>query len=424
MLLVSSLWGGARRRRRFFRRVLREFNRALLLIQDRPALEAAFSARVRELVPVRSLAFFHLRPETDHFRLGYTFGVEDVTLSTLSDLRIERRGRLARWLLVNEPHLFLPLAPEVLEHVEPEARELLERLEAQICMPLMTPGKLNGIVLLALESTARRPGKEEREVLELLAQQGALGLENALLYERQRARLQRLHRAERLAAVGQLAAGAAHEIRNPLTAIRSTMQYLAGDLPEAGQRELVDELLGEVDRINETVNQLLQLTREESFEPVSLEPVRTVDQTVSLIEAQAERQQVSIRRQYEERLPPVQGDSDQLRQLLLNLLLNALQAMPDGGELTLRIESLNGTPAGADGWLQIVLADTGTGIPAEEQEKIFDPFYTTKADGTGLGLAISHRIVERHAGELQFESEAGRGTTVYLRLPVTPWPES
>lgn len=371
---------------------------------------------------MRSSVLFHQRHDSDRFHPGHTFGVGEVDLS---EAAIQRGGRLARWLLVNETHLLLTLSPEVLEHLEPEARALLQSLETHMCIPLLTQGQLVGILLLTLENPTHVPGPEEREVLELLAQHGALALENALLYELERSRLQRLHRTERLAAVGQLAAGAAHEIRNPLTAIRSTIQYLARGLPDDDQRQMVDELLAEVDRINETVNDLLQLTREERFEPTALEPVRVVDQTVALIEAQAERQEVSIRRFYPEQVPTIRADPDQIRQLLLNLMLNALQAMPGGGELSLRVEVLNGRYGPSEEWVQIVLADTGTGIPPEELEKIFDPFYTTKNEGTGLGLAISHRIVERHEGELEIESEPGRGTTVYLRLPVSdPWPES
>ena len=421
MLLVSSLWGRARRKRRVHQRILREFNRALLLIRDLPALEAAFSARVQELLPVRSSVLFRRLPDADRFRPGHAFGLEEVDVS---ETAIERGGRLARWLLVNETHLLLPLSPEVLEHLEPEARTLLERLETHMCIPLLTQGQLVGILLLTLEDPDHLPGAEEREVLELLAHQGALGLENVLLYEQERSRLKRLHRTERLAAVGQLAAGAAHEIRNPLTAIRSTMQYLARGMEDDDRRDMVDELLTEVDRINETVGDLLELAREERFEPTTVEPVRLVDQTVALIEAQAEGQGVSIRRHYPEQVPTLRGDPDQLRQLLLNLLLNALQAMPEGGELTLRVETLDGRYPAIDEWIQIVLADTGTGIPPEELEKIFDPFYTTKSEGTGLGLAISHRIVERHDGELTLESEPRQGTTVYLRFPVShPWPE-
>lgn len=421
MLLISVLWSRRRRRRRIHRRILREFNRALLLIQDRTALESTLSARVRELLPVRSLVLFHLRPESDRLLPGYSLGVDRKALPTNG---IDLRGRLARWLLVNETHLLLRVSPAVLDHVDPEERDLLTRLEIDVCVPLITQGSLVGLLLLALEEPGRVPGKEEQEILELLAQQGALALENAHLYEQQRLRLQRLHRAERLAAVGQLAAGAAHEIRNPLTAIRSTMQYLGQSLPEEGQQEMVDELLSEVDRINKTLNDLLQLTREESFEPVLLDAVEALSQAVSLIEAQADSQGVEVETVLPDHELRIRGDPDRLRQLLLNLLLNALQAMPSGGRLTVRIGTRDRPEGPSDNWVQIGITDTGSGIEPDAIERVFDPFYTTKSDGTGLGLAISYRIAERHQGELQIDSEPGRGTTVFIRLPGVPWPES
>lgn len=421
MLLISVLWSGRRRRRQIHRRILREFNRALLLIQDRTALESTLCARVRELLPVRSLVLFHLRPESDRLLPGYSLGVDREALPANG---IDLRGRLARWLLVNETHLLLRVSPAVLEHVGSEERELLGRLEIDVCVPLITQGSLVGLLLLDLEDAARLPGAEEQEILELLAQQGALALENAHLYEQQRLRLQRLHRAERLAAVGQLAAGAAHEIRNPLTAIRSTMQYLSQSLQEEHQQEMVDELLSEVDRINKTLNDLLQLTREESFEPVLLDAVEALSHAVTLVEAQADSQQVTMETALPEHELKIRGDPDRLRQLLLNVLLNALQAMPGGGRLAVHIETRDRPEDPSHPWVQIAIADTGDGIEPEVIERVFDPFYTTKSDGTGLGLAISYRIVERHQGELQIDSEPGRGTTVFIRLPGVPWRES
>lgn len=420
MLLISAFWGGSRRRRRFHRRILREFNRALLLIQDRSAVEATLSARIRELLPVSSLLVLHLVPELNRFVAGYSLGSVDPP----DTVEIDRHGRLTRWILVNESHSLLRLTPEVVEHLEPPVRELLGLLGTHACVPLITQGQPIGLVLLTLEDAEHTLYGEDREVLEVLAQQGALALENARLYEEQELRLKRLHRTERLAAVGQLAAGAAHEIRNPLTAIRSTMQYLERGEEEEGRKEMIGELLEEVDRINDTVSQLLQLTREEKFDPESLDPVELLEATVHLIESQADKQGVVVHERFPKPAPRIQGDSDSLRKVFLNLALNALQAMPDGGDLTLSLEASNGQASGGHSWAEIGISDTGHGIDPEALEKIFDPFYTTKPDGTGLGLAISHRIVERHEGELSVESDPREGTTFLIRLPSEPWPES
>jgi len=187
---------------------------------------------------------------------------------------------------------------------------------------------------------------------------------------------------------------------------------------------MITELLEEVDRINDTVGQLLQLTREESFDAKALDPAELLETTLLLVETQAERQGVELRTSFPGPPPLVQGDPDALRKVFLNLLLNALQAMPDGGELALTVGVPTLRAADSAQWVEVAIADTGHGIEPEELEKIFDPFYTTKSDGTGLGLAISHRIVERHDGELEVDSEPGRGTTFVIRLPSAPWPES
>lgn len=386
-------------------------------------MESTFSARLRELLPLRSLVLFRLSAEGGgRLEPGYSFGSDR---ESLDGRLLDPRGRFARWLLVNQPRAFLQISRDILEHVDDEERELVETLGAQFCVPLVLQGQLVGVLLLRLEDPRRLPKADEEEVLELLAQQGALALENTKLYELQKVRLKRLHRAERLAAMGQLAAGAAHEIRNPLTVIRSTMQYVQGSLDESAPEGLVRELVEEVDRIDEILQGLLQLAREGTFQPVTVDPLQVADQTLSLVETQAERQGVRVRREFASHTRKIQADPSQLRQLFLNLLLNALQAMPDGGELTFQvIPAERSFDRVGDEWVLISISDTGPGIPPEAIEKIFDPFYTTKQGGTGLGLSISHRIVERHQGELRVESRPGQGTNLITRLPVHPWQES
>lgn len=423
------LWGGLRRRRqrRIHRRILKEFERSVLLTQDRSTLASTFGARVRELLPTRVMALLQLDPEHGRFTPMHTFGLETGGLEAgdLAGVRLDPRGRLARWLRVNETRLVVPLSHDVLDYLDAEERELLERLDAHVCWPLITHNQLIGILLLTLEAPRRLPRGEDLEVLDRLAHQAALALENATLYEMQRLRLERLNRAERLATAGQLAAGAAHEIRNPLTAIRSTMQYLERGLENPEHREMIRGLLEEADRIGRTLDDLLQLTREGSFEPRSIDAGAVLERTLALVEKQAEQQGVVIRRRLPGAPLEIHGDPDRLRQLFLNLLLNALQAMPEGGELAVRgelMEPVYGAAGGA--WVQIEISDTGGGIPPEALERIFDPFYTTKSEGTGLGLTISHRIVERHEGEIRIDTQPGRGTTLLLRFPEGSWRES
>jgi signal transduction histidine kinase len=219
-----------------------------------------------------------------------------------------------------------------------------------------------------------------------------------------------MYRAERLATAGELAAGAAHEIRNPLAAVRSAIQYLRSDYAEGSARaSLVDDLLSEVDRIDGIVEGLLSFARPPVSRPEPVELPELLGQSVALVAVRARSQRVSVTLD----APPslaFHADPNQLKQVLLNVLLNALQAMPDGGEL--RVAA---APRGRS--VEIRVADTGSGIPPEHVDRVFDPFFTTRPEGTGLGLSICYGIVERHGGEMEVRSEAGRGTEMVVRLP-------
>ena len=221
---------------------------------------------------------------------------------------------------------------------------------------------------------------------------------------------------------GQLAAGVAHEIRNPLTAIRSTVQYLLSGCPETDPKHtLMEGLLSEVDRINGTIDGLLSLTRSRDLEVGEVDLADILDQILILVAVQAQQLGVAIVQEPRDRGLLVRGDSRQLKQVFLNLLLNALQAMPDGGTLTVSIRRVrSGLTHQGPPWALVTIVDTGVGIPPDQLDKIFDPFFTTKREGTGLGLSVSYWIVQRHDGELDLASEPGKGTVASVRLPLAP----
>ncbi len=404
------------RRRMVRRQIIHEFNRSLVLISDPEALQASIATRIQELFGPDVIIILQLDRERGVFSPSYSVGIE---LSELADIRFHQRGRLAKWLLVNESCLVVERARQVYEFLSPSERGGLERLKTSVCVPLIALNRLTGIILLGSRGEHWEVTDGDLELLELLANQAGLAFENAALYQQQRDRLRRLHRAERLAAAGQLAAGVAHEIRNPLAAIRSTIQYVLQRFPQQDpNRELVAELLDEVDRIDRTVNGLLSLTRSSHFEPVETNVIDVIEQSLMLVQAQARRQAVSIDRHYERDHLMVMGDPHQLKQVFLNLMLNALQAMPGGGRLTVSVCGWHPEYAlRGDRWTQIEIADTGPGIPPEHLDRIFDPFFTTKRDGTGLGLSICHSIVHQHEGEIEVQSQPGRGTTAVVRLP-------
>ncbi len=218
-------------------------------------------------------------------------------------------------------------------------------------------------------------------------------------------------RSERLAGVGTMAAGLAHELRNPLASMTGSIQMLAqSKVFDEDERRLMSIVLREADRLNGLIGEFLQFARPA---PAQLEPIdlrQVVSSTLELFANDPTRSAVRVRTALEVELP-VLGDAGQLGQVLWNLLANAADAMPQGGEV-----AVLGALKGAEAELSVV--DQGSGILPEDLPHIFDPFYTTKEMGTGLGLAIVHAIVQAHRGQVTVHSEIGRGSTFCLRLPV------
>ena len=256
------------------------------------------------------------------------------------------------------------------------------------------------------------------------------GAEGAVAVLRDLSRIRQLEeevrRGETLAAVGRMAVGLAHEIRNPLGAIRGAVQLLRKELgDEARWAEYTDVLLSEVERVNRIIGTLLDLGRPVELRPAPLNLHLLLERVALLSEEMARERGVSIVKRYDPSLPPILADEDRLLQVFHNLVRNAIEAMPGGGRLTLITRlSLNPLFAKVDlgtgmrTMVEVAVADEGDGIPDVIRGKIFDPFFTTKAKGLGLGLALCHRIVEEHKGAIRVESAPGRGTTVSCFLPV------
>jgi two-component system sensor histidine kinase HydH len=229
-----------------------------------------------------------------------------------------------------------------------------------------------------------------------------------------------LRRADRLSALGQLSAGLAHEIRNPLGAIKGAVEILQDDFPPGHPKaEFYNILLREVDRLNDVLTNFLSFARPVTPHLAPLD-VRTVLTALEgLISGQARAHQVQIFTSFHAGPSRVMADETLLKQAFLNIMLNAVEAMPRGGDLAV---STRLSPAEAAGGrperVEVVFDDTGPGIREEELGRIFDPFFTTKKDGTGLGLAITHRIIENHQGTIRVVSQQGMGTTFAVTLPL------
>jgi two-component system, NtrC family, nitrogen regulation sensor histidine kinase GlnL len=232
-----------------------------------------------------------------------------------------------------------------------------------------------------------------------------------------------LKRADRLATMGTLAAGLAHEIRNPLGGIKGAAQLLRRALdPKSSLREYTDIMIREVDRVNNLIEQLLNLSRplQLTLAPINIHEILD---DVLLLESQADGKTVVIRKIFDPSLPPIRGDRAQLTQVFLNLLKNAFQAMDGRGCLTIvtRLETdyhVRDHGTGRNRFIWVEISDEGGGIKEEDLAHIFSPFFSTKNSGTGLGLAICYNIIKEHGGIIRVESIEGKGTTFKVSLLV------
>jgi two-component system sensor histidine kinase HydH len=228
-----------------------------------------------------------------------------------------------------------------------------------------------------------------------------------------------IERSRRLASVGSLAAGVAHEIRNPLSSIKGFATYFKERYQQVPEdRETADIMIQEVDRLNRVVSQLLEFAR-----PVKVSPQKTalhklIDDSISLIEQRALEKQITINNDTSAQIREIFIDPDRMSQILLNLYLNAIESMAPGGELGIRIANTN-----AQENIEIRVSDTGCGIEADDLSKIFDPYFTTKSSGTGLGLAIVHNILEAMGGGIRVKSRPGEGTTFRITIPIPDKPK-
>jgi signal transduction histidine kinase len=226
---------------------------------------------------------------------------------------------------------------------------------------------------------------------------------------------------DRLVSLGELSAYVAHEIRNPLTGIRTTVQFVASKFkPRDPRREDLDDVIQELDRIEQIITGLLMFARPPQARSQACDLHQVLERTLDLLDIQLRDSKVTVTRELGADLPLVVADPDLLQQVFLNLCLNAIQAMPEGGELTITTGMRRYRTRRS--LVDVSIADTGVGIPKDLMEKIFDPFFTTRSMGTGLGLPISVQIVRDAGGVITAKNNSGGGATLRVSLPVPAEP--
>jgi signal transduction histidine kinase len=290
-------------------------------------------------------------------------------------------------------------------------------LEAEVSIPLISKEQLIGMINLGYKFNKDIYSHEDIELLNTLANQTAIAIENARLYEDLKRSKSYIRRADRLASLGTLTAGLAHEIRNPLVAIKTLTQLLPERLDdEEFRNQFLQIAAGEVDRISSLVSELLEFARP-SDPKLELEDINAVlDGMILLVSTETKKRQINIIKNYAADLPPIQIDREQIKQVFLNILLNGIEATPENGKIIVQTRSF--LKPGGDTYIQVEFTDTGCGISKDYIEDIFNPFFTTKSSGSGLGLSISNQIIQDHRGYIDVESQLDKGSSFFINLPV------
>lgn len=299
-------------------------------------------------------------------------------------------------------------------------REILAHFDPGLVVPLIYQTRLSGVFMIAEKISNRDFLMDDIEFLSILGNQIAVAIENARLYEDERRAMQQLQKAqdqlvhsERLAALGDMSAKVAHEINNPLGIIKN---YLLLIRRSAGEPEGCEKNVGvveqEIDRIARIIRQLLEFHRPTEVEMQPTDLVQQVDEILTLMERLLSSHHIEIVRDYGRERPKVIGVADNLRQVFMNLIINARDAMKEGGTLRVGLGTENGT-------VTVSFADSGPGIPPNVIPRIFEPFFTTKSpgEGTGLGLSVCYGIIKSHNGTITFRN-TDTGGCFDIRLPI------
>ncbi len=294
----------------------------------------------------------------------------------------------------------------------------MRKLEARLIVPSFSGERLLAFLVLGAKRSGDRYTTDDIAIFSSLANQGALAIENAMFLEELRTTEASMIQSEKLASLGQLASGMAHEIHNPLTIISGEAQLYLERFK--GQHDRADQVLKsiieECKRAADITRRILRFAKPAPRDLAPVDLKATVEETLTLAGYQVRLEKVERVITMPEGLPKVRANHNQIQEVILNLILNACQAMGEqGGRLELRA----GAPNGA--FVQLQVADTGPGIAPAKLRKLFEPFFTTKTTGTGLGLFVSQRIIKAHGGSIHVESAEGRGTCFTIRLPA--WPE-
>jgi two-component system, NtrC family, sensor kinase len=402
---------------------LTRFSHAMIMNLDLVNLQTETVRTLQTVMGIEKISLFLFEKEEGRYGLKASHGIDEVQANTVQLMSHEP---FAGFLLErNRPVVKEELQHELLWQNKPLTTALVEtltKIDAEVCLPLVNKTRLIGFVNLGHKPSLRYYSKDELNLLGSLANNAAIALDNAMLYEDWKRSQLLIRRADRLRSLETIAGGFAHEVRNPLTSIKTFIQLAPS---RRNDPEFMDSfgavVADDLARIERLIEEILDYAR--YMKPkCSLESLNDiVTSCLHFIEVKANSLEVSIEKHLDEHLPPISVDCQQIKQVLMNLFLNAIDAMgKKGGRLTVTTRQV--TRLDSTRWIQIEVSDTGSGIAPEDLPHIFDPFFTTKHNstervGTGLGLSIVHQIIEEHAGTVEARSTVGQGTVFLLTIP-------
>lgn len=392
-----------------YRVALADFTRSIVRILDRDRLLRELKDMLSETLRLDRLAIALFDEDTHAYVVTHATGVAAATAEFPED------HDLIQALLHLEESVLREELEASREPIQRTAAEICRRNGWEVCIPLSMSGRLLGFISLGRKRTLDAFYVEDLELLSTLAAEAAIALENARLYEELKKSRDIIERTGRLSALGTLAAGIAHEVRNPLVSIQTFFQLAPQRLHD---QEFFTTFLSltatEVQRISDLITELLTFAKSPAHSVQDVDVNDIIERTTILLQPEARKHHVKLAQVLAADLPFIRADGDQVKQIVINLVLNAIQATPDGGTVTVltrRVTHHN------DRFCQIEVRDTGIGIPTKMLEDVFNPFFTTKDKGTGLGLSIAHQIATEHGGFISVTSEEGRGSSFFVHLP-------
>jgi len=402
---------------------LTRFSQAMVTNLDLTNLQTEIVHTLQTVMGIEKVSVFLFDKEQGRYELQASSGID---VDQVNAVRLTSHDSFAALLMKQNA----PIVKEEFQHrllgpAETDADafvETLTKMDAEVCIPLVNKSRLIGFVNLGHKPSQKIYSQDELKLLTSLANNAAIALDNAMLYEDWKRSQLLIRRADRLRSMETLAGGFAHEVRNPLTSIKTFIQLAPSrrDDPEFMDSfsMVANDDLSSIERL---IEEILDYTR--AMKPkLSLTSINDiVRSSLHFIDVKATTLGITIDKRLAEHLTPIMADRQQIKQVLINLVLNAIDAMREkGGHLTVATRQV--TRLDNTRWIQIRVSDTGCGIAPTDLPHVFDPFFTTKHDstehvGTGLGLSIVHQIIQEHAGTVEVRSVVGKGSTFIVTLP-------